>query len=133
MTARLLAVALALALAGCAGWPPFRDPAPAALWRADQLATQGDYEAAVAAYDDYLARHAGAREASRARTSRDVLAAVLGARQELERLRGELAALQGALGAREADLARVRQELARREAELEQLKQIDERTMGRRR
>ena len=130
---RLLRVAwLVLALGGCALLDVVRPPA-IELARADDLAASGDYVAAVAAYDDYLARHAAAREAPRARASRDTLAAVLAARAEVARLREELAQLQTALAGREADLARLRQDLARREAELEQLKQIDERTMRRRR
>ena len=140
-------VLLAALLGGCAALPQFLRPGGEALARADRLADAGDYEAALAAYDDYLARHADAGEAPRARTSRDALRAVLGARAEMTRLRAELAGLQAALEAREGELtrtrvdlgrhatelARLRQELARRQAELEQLKKIDERLSGQRR
>jgi len=140
-------VLLAALLGGCAGWPAFLRPGGEALARADRLADAGDYAAALAAYDAYLVTHADAGEAPRARTSRDVLRAVLGARAEVGRLRAELAGLQAALEAREGELtrtrvdlgrhatelARLRQELARRQAELEQLKKIDERLTGQRR
>ena len=140
-------VLLAALLGGCAALPQFLRPGGEALARADRLADAGDYEAALAAYDDYLTGHADAGEAPRARTSRDALRAVLGARAAAARLGEELAALQAALGAREgelartredlgrhaAELARLRQELARRQAELEQLKKIDERLSGQRR
>lgn len=114
------AVLLALALAGCASWTvwPFSRPSSAALARADRLAAEGDYPAAVAAYDEFLAKHGADAEAPRVRVSRDTLAAILALRQELARLREDLAK-------REGDLAKVRQETERLRTDLERLKQID--------
>lgn len=114
------AVLLALALAGCASWTvwPFSRPSSSALARADRLAAEGDYPAAVAAYDEFLAKHGADAEAPRVRVSRDTLAAILALRQELARLREDLAK-------REGDLAKVRQETERLRTDLERLKQID--------
>jgi hypothetical protein len=134
MTRTWLAVALALALAGCASWTvwPFARPSAAALARADRLAGEGDYPAAVAAYDAFLAAHGDDAEAPRVRASRDSLAALLANREEMARLRRELAKLREDLARREGDLAKLRQEAerTRQEAErlrtdLERLKQID--------
>lgn len=108
-----LVAPLLLLLAGCAsvpGWP-FVRRSPALLERADRLAGQGDYEAAVAGYDAFLAEHGDDAAAPRARMSRETAAAVVATRAEVARLRQELAK-------READLARVRDDL-------ERLKQID--------
>lgn len=114
------AVLLALALAGCASWTvwPFSRPSSSARTRADRLAAEGDYPAAVAAYDEFLAKHGADAEAPRVRVSRDTLAAILALRQELARLREDLAK-------REGDLAKVRQETERLRTDLERLKQID--------
>ena len=121
------AVLLTLALAGCASWNvwPFARPSSAALARADRLAAEGDYPAAVAAYDEFLAKHGADAEAPRVRGSRDILAAILANREELARLRQELARLGEDLAKREGDLARVRQEAERLRTDLERLKQID--------
>ncbi|MBI4636418.1 MAG: hypothetical protein HY727_08725 [Candidatus Rokubacteria bacterium] len=127
MTRILLAGLLALSLAGCASWNvwPFARPASAALATADRLAAQGDYPAAVAAYDEFLAKWGDDAEAPRVRASRDTLGAILANREEMARLRRELARLREDLATREADLARVRQEAERLRADLERLKQID--------
>jgi len=74
-------VLLAALLGGCAALPQFLRPGGEALARADRLADAGDYEAALAAYDDYLTGHADAGEAPRARTSR--LPARVGRRKPL--------------------------------------------------
>lgn len=117
---RAAAVALVLVLAsGCAsvsGWP-FR-PSAAMLAKADRLATAGEYDAAVAAYDEFLTKYADDAEAPRARASREAASAVVTSRAELARLRQELAKLREDLVRREADLQRLR-------TDLEQLKQID--------
>lgn len=120
MTRIVPAMLLALALAGCASWNawPFSRPASAVLVRADRLAAAGDYPAAVAAYDEFLATHGADAEAPRVRVSRDGLAALLAGREELARLRQELAK-------REGDLARARQEAERLRDDLERLKRID--------
>lgn len=104
---------LLLLVAGCASWAPwpFRGPSGAALARADRLAAEGDYGAALAAYDQFLAEYPDDGEAARARMSREPLAELVRLRQELARLRADLAR-------READLVKVR-------ADLERLKQID--------
>ena len=97
---------LLLLVAGCASWAPwpFRSPSAAALARADRRAAEGDYEAALDAYDEFLAGYADDGEAARARMSRETLAELLRLRQELAR--------------READLQQAR-------SDLERLKQID--------
>jgi len=114
-------VLLALALAGCASWNvwPFSRPSPAGHVRgADRLAAEGDYSAAVAAYDEFLVKYADDPAAPRVRMSRDTIAAILANREEMARLRQELARLREDLAKREGELARVRQDL-------ERLKQID--------
>ena len=103
---RTLAVATLVSLlaGGCASgaaWPWWRSEE---LTKADRLAERGDYEAPMAAYDAYLAKHSDSAEAGRARMSRDTLASILALRREIERLR---------------------EDLANREADLERLKQID--------
>ena len=120
-------VLLAMALAGCASWNvwPFARPSSAALARADRLAAEGDYSAAVAAYDEFLVKYADDPAAPRVRMSRDTIAAILANREELARLRQELARLREDLAKREGDLARVRQEAERLRTDLERLKQID--------
>ena len=128
MTRIVPAVLLTLALAGCASWNvwPFARPSAAGHVRgADRLAVEGDYPAAVAAYDEFLAKHGADAEAPRVRGSRDILAAILASREELARLRQELARLREDLAKREGDLARVRQEAERLQTDLERLKQID--------
>ncbi len=105
-----LVLPLLLALQACASGP-FARPSATMLAKADRLAEQGNYEAAVAAYDKFLAARAGDSAAGRARMSRETAAAVVSTRAEIARLRQELAK-------READLARVRDDL-------ERLKQID--------
>ena len=121
MTRIVPAVLLTLALAGCASWNvwPFSRPSAAGHVRgADRLAVEGDYPAAVAAYDEFLVKYADDPAAPRVRMSRDTLAKILANREELARLRQDLARLREDLAKREGDLARVRQDL-------ERLKQID--------
>jgi hypothetical protein len=103
---RTIAVAtLVILLAGgCASLPPWPLWRSAELAKADRLAQQGDYAAAVAAYDMYLAKSGDGAEAGRARMSRDTLASILALQREI---------------------ARLREDLAKREADLERLKQID--------
>lgn len=121
---RLWVVALLTLLAGCASWP-FDRLSTVMLAKADRLAEQGDYPGAVAAYDNFLAEHADSSKAARARLSRDRLASVLAAREELARLHQELARLREELAKREGDLTRVRQEADRLRTDLERLKQMD--------
>jgi cell division protein FtsB len=128
---RLTALALVLVLAGgctsAQGWPfvrPLSAPPPL-LARADRLVEQGSYEAAVAAYDEFLATHADDGAMPRARMSRGAAAAVVAARAELAKLKQdsakltqEIAKLNEELVKREADLTKMREDL-------ERLKQID--------
>ena len=115
---RLTALGLVLVFAGgctsAQGWP-FVGPSapPALLARADRLVEQGSYEAAVAAYDEFLARHVDDGAVPRARMSRGAAAAVVAAK-----LNQEIARLNEELVKREADLTKVREDL-------ERLKQID--------
>jgi len=101
MAVAALVILLAGGCASRAPWPWWRS---AELAKADRLAQQGDYAAAVAAYDTYLAKSGDGAEAGRARMSRDTLASILALQREI---------------------ARLREDLAKREADLERLKQID--------
>lgn len=110
-------------LAGCAAWPFGRSSG--LLERADRLAADGDYVAAVSAYDEFLDKYPDDRAAARARASRDTAA-------EMGRLRSEVVRLREQLGVREGELNRIRQELSRLLTEadrlrvdLENLKRLD--------
>jgi hypothetical protein len=140
MTRALGALALALTLGGCvtATWWPLR-PAAVLLSRADRAAEQLRYRDALRHYDDFLARFPDDPLAARALESRDTVAAVVTTREEQARLREELTRLRAELAVRETELGRLRddvtklrQELLTRQAEsdrlrtdLERLKQID--------
>jgi len=115
LVAFLIAVVLA---GGCASadWP-FNGSA-SLLARADRLADRQQYEPAVRAYDEFLARYPADPAAPRALKSRDTLVSIVTARAELARLRSELAA-------RDGELARLRQETERLRADLEKLKEVD--------
>jgi DNA repair exonuclease SbcCD ATPase subunit len=123
--AALLAIGLLVA-AGCASLPPWVDgPAESALARAHAHARRGDYQLAVRAYDDFLARYPDDPAAPRVVDTRDTLASILAFRGELERVRDEVARLREELtlretdlGRRESDLQRVRRELALRQQDL---------------
>lgn len=112
---------LATALGGCGTvqWP-WAPPsgATALLARADRLADRQQYEPALRAYDEFLARYPSDPSAPRALKSRDTIASILMARAELARLRSELAA-------RDAELKTLRQETERLRADLEKLKEVD--------
>ncbi len=99
-----VATLVILLTGGCASWAPWPWWGSAELAKADRLAQQADYAAAVAAYDTYLAKNGDGAEARRARMSRDTLASILALQREI---------------------ARLREDLAKREADLERLKQID--------
>lgn len=131
---RALAVAVLLVVAAGCGWMPLKrvGAGAAALERADELARSGAWEDAVEAYDQYLAQHPTATDASRAAASRETLQALLSARaegarlrEETTRLRDEMARLRDELLRRDSDLIRVRQEAERLKTDLEKLKQID--------
>lgn len=123
MRRELAGIILVVAVSGCAAWP--FSPGAARLAEADRLARDGDWPAAVAAYNDYLARYPDAAAAPRALESRDSLATTLSARAEVARLRQEVARLRDELARRESDLTRVRQEAEQLRSDLERLKQID--------
>jgi hypothetical protein len=123
MRRALMLVLLTAALSGCATWPLGRGADR--LAEADRFAREGDWPAAVAAYEDYLARYPDGWSAPRARESRDTLASTLAARAELARLRQEVSRLREELARREVDLVRVRGEAERLRSDLERLKQID--------
>lgn len=147
--ARLTGLLLALAaLGGCAArWPFVGEHPSAGLLRvADDLASRGEFETARAKYDELATKYPDAPAAPRARAVRDALAKILETREQIERLRGELAAreaelarLRQSLSTRETELARARQELQRigteadrLRADLEELKRIDLRLERRR-
>ncbi len=88
-----------LLLAGCASmpsWMPFGS-SHALRERADRLALEGRYSDAVEAYDEFLARYPDDGTAPRVRVSRGAAAGVLATRNEVERLRREVAMLQQTL------------------------------------
>jgi chromosome segregation ATPase len=128
------ALVLVLMLAqACALLP--RDAARA-LAEADARAGQGDYAAAIAAYDAYLAQYPDDDDAGRARTARALLqqllavrteastlqAQLLTARTEARTLREKLSAREAELTSREAELTTRVAELTTREAELNRLR-----------
>ena len=125
----LLACAL---VTGCASapswWPsfaPFTRASKASLAKAERLTEEGQYQQAVAAYDEFLAQHADDSQAPRALANRDAIAGFLSARADLARARQDLAAREAEVARLRDELARVRQESERMRADLERLKQID--------
>lgn len=119
-----------LLLAGCAAWP-WR-PASRLLERGDTLAAGGDYAAAVRAWDELLARYPDDPAAPAALARRDTTAALLAAREEVARLRAELAARDAEVGRLRQELARLGAEAERLRSDLEHLKRIDLRLERRR-
>jgi TolA-binding protein len=139
---RLLLALAAVLAAGCAAHD---HRASRVLADADAHAVHGDYPAAMAAYEAYLARYPANDDAERARAARSLIADLLAVRAERDRLvarEAELAhqagereaeltrqlsardaelARQGA--ARDAELARLRQELTARQAEVARLRE----------
>ena len=101
MRAPVVALLLALLTGGCASVPPWPWWYSPELVKADRLVEQGEYAAAVAAYDAYLATH---RTDARVRMSRNTVASILALQREL---------------------ARLREEFAKREADLDRLKELD--------
>lgn len=126
------AIVLAFAGSGCTSWSVFERPSGTLLVKADRLVDQGEYARALDAYDELLVRYPDDNAAPRARSSRDAVARLIAAREEVERLRRELETARQALVGRDGDLQRARQELQRVTAEsdrlradLERLKRID--------
>jgi len=126
------ALVLALLLAAGCAWPARE--ATRALADADARAAQGDYPAALAAYDAYLSRYPDDERAVRARALRTVMNELLAVRAERDRLAAreaqlvrEVAARESELvrqvTARDAELSKLRQELATRQAEAARLKE----------
>jgi predicted RNase H-like nuclease (RuvC/YqgF family) len=115
-----LAVVLAL-LAGCASWAPPWRPTVALLERADDLVVRGDYAGAQRAYEDLLGRYPDDPSAPRARLMRDVIIALLAARTEVARLRGQLAEaekMRAEVDRTRAEAERMRADLGRQRDEL---------------
>jgi hypothetical protein len=106
-------------------WWPFPRASTVSLAKAERLTEEGQYQQAVAAYDEFLAVHADDAEAPRALANRDAIAGYLTARSELARLRQDLTARETEVARLREELARVRQESERLRADLERLKQID--------
>jgi TolA-binding protein len=139
---RLALTLVAVLAAGCA----VRDHgASRVLADADAHAVHGDYPAAMAAYEAYLARYPGNGAAERARAARALIADLMAARADRDRLAArqteltrqvsereaeltrQLSAREAELArqsaAREAELVRLRQELAARQAEVARLRE----------
>lgn len=127
MKAMVGLAALMLTLTGCAEWS--RLPGDA-LARADRLVEQGDYGAALQAYNEILARNP---DEARARASRDALASLLAARADVARLRDTLALRDGELTKLRQEMQRLTQEADRLRTDLETLKEIDLRKEPKRR
>jgi predicted RNase H-like nuclease (RuvC/YqgF family) len=112
-----------------------------ALADADAHAAYGDYPAAMAAYDAYLARYPEDGGADRARAVRRLVGELMAVRAERDRLVAHESALARQAieqarhatareteltrqaAARDAELARLRQELAARQAEVARLRE----------
>jgi hypothetical protein len=133
LTRALAAALLVVTVAGCASWTwwPFR-PAAMLLMRADRAADELRFRQALALYDEFLTRYPDDVEARRALESRDTVAAIVTAREELARLRGELRMREIEAGKLRDEVTRLRQELASRQAEsdklradLERMKELD--------
>ena len=106
-----------------------RDAASRALAEADARAGQGEYPAAIAAYDAYLARYPEYGGVERARTARALLQQLIDARSEATTLQAQLLVaqteaktLRERLSAREAQLTSREAELSTREAEISRLR-----------
>ena len=93
------------------------------LVRADRQAGEGDWEAALASYDELLARFPNDPAAPRALRSRDTLVASLEAQQELARRREEVERLRSELVRLQQEEARLREEEARLQQEKASLRQ----------
>lgn len=93
------------------------------LAKADRLVDQGEYARALEAYDELLVRYPDDAAAPRARSTRDAVARLVAARDEVERLRRELAGARQALTARDGELDTARQALTTRDGELQRARQ----------
>jgi chromosome segregation ATPase len=111
----------AVMLAGCSLWLPVRRPADSPFDRADALAQRGDYDEALAAYDEIVARNAAA-DAPHARVVRDVIGALVKLRARVAERDAELETLRQQLAGREAELARVQRDATGRDTELGRLR-----------
>jgi hypothetical protein len=118
------AVALALALGGCASWP-FRAPAQGLLDEADRRLERLDYVGALEAYDEVLLRYPDSAGAARARVRRGPLVEAVRLRAAIALREAEILRLRDELGRRQADMARLAGEAEQLRADLEQLKKID--------
>jgi chromosome segregation ATPase len=113
-------------------WRPFPRASTVSLAKAEKLTEDGQYQQAVAAYDEFLAVHPDDAQAPRALANRDAIAGFLSARAEMARLRQDLTAREAEVARLREELARVRQESERLRVDLERLKQIDLRPERRR-
>ena len=126
---RWVRVVIIGAIAGCASSPPSR-PSATLLVQADRMVTAGQYADALDAYREILAKYPDADEAGRARSSREAIAALLGARAQVARLTAEVKAQDDELArarergvARDGDLARARDQATARDGELARARQ----------
>ena len=114
MTVRLLLIVTLFLAAGCV----IHDrTASRVLADADSYVVHGDYPAAMAAYEAYLARNPTTDDVHRVRAARALLTELMNVRAERERLVAREAELTRAMQAREAQRE---SELGAREAELTQ-------------
>jgi hypothetical protein len=127
---RLVFTAAVLTLVACT---PVVRPSAVLLDRADRLVGDGDYRAAVGAYDEILTRYPQDRIARRAQVRRDTVAGLLAARADVARLREELVAREVEVGRLRQEVQRLLAESERLRADIEELKRIDLRQEERRR
>lgn len=127
---RIALGAVAVTLSGCAlMW----HPSNSIVARAERLVHQGDYVAAMQAYDEAIAKYPEDAAPSHVRAARESLGGLLAARADAARLRETLAARESELTKLRGELQRLTAEAERLRADLEQLKQIDLRQERRRR
>jgi chromosome segregation ATPase len=115
---RTALLVIALAFGGCAFLWSTIDP----VAYADRLATAGDLDGALRAYESALEEGASGGAAIRARAGFATVSAAIAARDELKRVRVELARVTADITARERELARLAKDLNARDGELSRLR-----------
>ena len=112
----------ALFVAGCASWWSGTD----LVTRGDRLAAEGDLDGALREYESALAQGAGGRAGLRARSGRSAVMAAIEAREQLGRVRAELARVTEEIVAREREIVRLAKDLTARDAEVARLRRDTE-------
>jgi hypothetical protein len=118
---RLVAGVMMIVVAGCASWAPPWRRSVVLLERGDELAARGDHAGAQQAYEELVRRYPDDPSVPRARLMRDLVAGLVAARSEVDRLRADLAETERA----RAEAVRQRDEAISRQRD-EQARQRDE-------